>query len=56
MDKAEELLAKVSAEAERREREGPKPVRFGGYIIHAMGNTVWFTPAHNSDDQNSTKQ
>jgi hypothetical protein len=29
--------------------DGPQPVRFAGYVIHAIGSTIWLTSAHNVD-------
>lgn len=51
---ADKLLETARLERERGERFGPRPVRYGGYVIHAVGNQIWFTPAWNSEKQSDT--
>jgi pyridoxine/pyridoxamine 5'-phosphate oxidase len=55
MNDAEKLLKHARDEMERAKTDGPKPVRWGGYVVHAMGNRFWLTPAGNSEEQSETR-
>lgn len=47
------------AELERMRKfraENPQPVRCGGYVVHSIGQTIWLTPGHNTEQTSDTKQ
>ena len=55
MTDAEKLLEFARQELERIKVEGPKPIRWAGYVVHAMGREVWLVPAGNTDEQNEIR-
>jgi hypothetical protein len=55
MDDAEKFLKELREDIARTRAGGPKPVRWNGYVVHAMGNRIWLVAAGNSDEQSETR-
>lgn len=53
-DQAKHILAEA-IERDAPHNDGPQPVRHAGYVVHAIGNTIWLTPAGNDDTMSSTR-